>query len=156
MKIKAKIENFKFKNSNAILKILDKKFILSPWIINTFRKVKLKKKYQLPIKVVEINLKKDLNILKPTYLQIIHRKLKKHGYELISPEIAMYTCLFLEIKKPGKWIRFATPLQSLVDDDGIPHLPKLGFGLKKKYIETYWAYKKAVFHPHNNFIVLKK
>ena len=33
--------------------------------------------------------------------------------------------------------------KGLIDDDSIPHLPKLGYGLNKKFIETYWAYKKS-------------
>jgi hypothetical protein len=27
--------------------------------------------------------------------------------------------------------------------------------LNKYFIETYWAYKRAIFHPHNEFIVCK-
>ena len=27
---------------------------------------------------------------------------------------------------------------------------------KKKFIETYWSYPKAIFHPHNDFIVQSK
>ena len=44
----------------------------------------------------------------------------------------------------------------MVDTDGVPHLPKLGKALGKFFIETYWSYPKAIFHPHNEFIVLKK
>ena len=39
--------------------------------------------------------------------------------------------------------------------DGIPHLPKLGCALGKYFIETYWAYPDAIFHPHNEFVVTK-
>ena len=41
----------------------------------------------------------------------------------------------------------------MVDVDGIPHLPKIGYGLNKYFIETYWSYPKAIFHPKNDFVV---
>ena len=41
----------------------------------------------------------------------------------------------------------------VVDSDGIPHLPKIGYALNCYFVETYWSYPKAVFHPHNSFIV---
>ena len=49
----------------------------------------------------------------------------------------------------------AVPLDSMIDSDGVPHLPKLGKGLGKLFIETYWSYPGAIFHPHNDFIVKK-
>ena len=52
-------------------------------------------------------------------------------------------------------MRFATPFNSLIDSDGVPHLPKLGKALGKMFIETYWSYPKAIFHPHNEFVVMK-
>ena len=44
----------------------------------------------------------------------------------------------------------------MIDSDGVPHLPKLGSALGKLFVETYWSYPKAIFHPHNDFLVLKK
>ena len=58
-------------------------------------------------------------------------------------------------QKKGEWLRFATPMRSMIDTDGIPHLPKLGCALGKYFIETYWAYPDAIFHPHNEFVVTK-
>ena len=43
----------------------------------------------------------------------------------------------------------------MIDSDGVPHLPKLGRALNKNFIETYWSYPNAIFHPHNEFIVCK-
>ena len=34
-------------------------------------------------------------------------------------------------------------------------MPKLGKALNKYFIETYWSYPDAVFHPHNEFVVEK-
>ena len=61
-----------------------------------------------------------------------------------------------KIQPKGEWLRFATPLNSMIDEDGVPHLPKLGSALGFLFIETYWSYPDAIFHPHNDFIVLKK
>jgi len=46
-------------------------------------------------------------------------------------------------------------MNSLIDSDGVPHLPKLGKALNRFFIETYWSYPKAIFHPHNKFVVMK-
>ena len=45
----------------------------------------------------------------------------------------------------------------LRDSDGSTHLPKIrGKALNKYFIETYWSYPDAVFHPHNEFVAEKK
>ena len=82
--------------------------------------------------------------------------LKKHGYDLVPPEVSLIARDYYKEQKTGEWLRFATPFRSLVDTDGVPHLPKLGKALKKYFIETYWSYPKAIFHPHNKFVVRKK
>ena len=50
----------------------------------------------------------------------------------------------------------AVDFKSMIDSDGVPHLPKLGRALGKNFIETYWSYPGAIFHPHNDFLVMKK
>ena len=62
MKKLIELNSFELKNSKFLLKKIKKKYVVSPWIENTLRKVKFKKKYNFPIKVVEINLKNDLKI----------------------------------------------------------------------------------------------
>ena len=52
----------------------------------------------------------------------------------------------------GEWLRIAVPFRSMIDSDNVPHLPKLGSALGKLFIETYWSYPKAIFHPKNEFI----
>jgi|TARA_B100000780_G_scaffold119609_1_gene83839 hypothetical protein len=155
MKTYIKIKKFDFQNSKQLIKKIKKKFILSHWIINTIEKIELKRNISLPIELVSINLKTDLKINSPEKLKDVYKKLKTKGYKLVAPEIAIYSSLYLKKQKPGIWLRFAVPLNSMVDDDGIPHLPKIGHGLNKRFIETYWSYKDAIFHPHNNFIVMK-
>jgi hypothetical protein len=155
MKTYIKIKKFDFQNSKQLIKKIKKKFILSHWIINTIEKIELKRNISLPIELVSINLKTDLKINSPEKLKDVYKKLKTKGYKLVAPEIAIYSSLYLKKQKPGIWLRFAVPLNSMVDDDGIPHLPKIGHGLNKRFIETYWSYKDAIFHPHNNFIFMK-
>ena len=74
---------------------------------------------------------------------------------LVQPDVALRVRLYYKDQKKGEWLRFATPLDSMVDSDGVPHLPKLGSALNKLFIETYWSYKGAIFHPHNEFVVTK-
>ena len=46
-------------------------------------------------------------------------------------------------------------MNSLVDSDNVPHLVKLGKALNSYFIETYWSYPGAIFHPHNEFVFIK-
>ena len=75
---------------------------------------------------------------------------------MVPPDIAIRTRLIYLEQKKGEWLRFATPFNSMIDTDNVPHLPKLGSALGKYFIETYWSYPKAIFHPHNEFVVYKK
>ena len=94
-----------------------------------------------------------LGFEKPTALQEIYRAVISSGYELVPPLVALHCRLIYDEQPTGEWLRFATPMNSMVDSDGVPHLPKLGKALGLFFIETYWAYEQAVFHPHNEFVV---
>ncbi len=150
-----RMKNYPFSNSKELIdEFKKKKIIASLWIEKFLEKNKtIKNKDLFPCKLYIINLRKDLGIKKPTYLREIYKRIKRKGYKLVEPEIAIYARLLIKQKKPGEWLRFATPLKSMVDTDGIPHLPKIGYGLSKYFIETYWSYPKAIFHPKNDFIV---
>ena len=73
----------------------------------------------------------------------------------MPPVLALRTRLFFKKQRVGEWLRFATPLNSMIDTDGVPHLPKIGKALGKYFLETYWAYPNAIFHPHNEFVITK-
>ncbi len=152
-----KIKKEKFKNLNeCFIKLKKKKVVLSPWIENIFKNKKNKIKYSnkdfylYKIKV------KQLGFKKAAKLRLIYKEIKKRNFDLVPPDVALRARLqYLEQKK-GEWLRFATPLNDMIDTDGIPHLPKLGRALGKYFIETYWSYPKAIFFPHNEFVVTKK
>ena len=151
------IKIFDFKRIDKVIKYLKgKKIHLSPWIENVFKNYKSKlsrKDFPLKLYIIQV---KDIGIKKPARLDKIYRLLKKHGYDLVPPEVSLIARDYYKEQKTGEWLRFATPFRSLVDTDGVPHLPKLGKALKKYFIETYWSYPKAIFHPHNKFVVRKK
>ena len=126
-----KINKYKFISlKDRGLKMLNSKnFKTSPWINNIIRKYKFTlKKKELPITLVKIKVK-DLGFSKPTQLKKIYIKAKKKGFKLVSPEVAIYSRILFKKQKKGEWIRFATPLKSMIDTDGVPHLPKLGKAL---------------------------
>ncbi len=153
-----KINNFKFLSlKNKGIKMLNSKnFRTSPWINNIIKKYNFNlSKKELPIELVKIKVK-DLGFKRPTQLKLIYSKAKKRGYKLVPPEIAIYSRLIFKKQKKGEWIRFATPLRSMIDTDGVPHLPKLGKALGIFFLETYWSYPKAIFHPKNEFIFRDK
>ena len=149
-----KINNYKFVSLKKIgLKRLNSKnFKTSPWINNIIQKYNFTlKKKELPICLVKIKVK-ALGFNKPTQLKKIYTRARKKGYQLVSPEIAIYSRFIFKKQKKGEWIRFATPLKSMIDTDGVPHLPKIGKALGTLFLETYWSYPKAIFHPKNEFI----
>jgi hypothetical protein len=148
------IKNVKFKDTTECIAHLEKKnFIISLWIKNIFLK---KKNYRIkkPIIFYRLTLK-QLGFLEPTTLSTIYKRIKKK-YKLVNPEFALLLRLIYSEQPSGEWLRIATPMSSMVDSDGVPHLPKLGKALGQYFIETYWSYKKSIFYPHNEFVVIKK
>lgn len=146
-----------YKDINQVIRGLkQKKFIISVWIENIAKN----KKNKISITNKEVHLYRvrvsALGFSRPTTLDKIYKKFKKKGFLCVPPDIALRARFFYNEQKTGEWLRFATPMNSLIDSDKVPHLPKLGKALGKYFIETYWSYPKAVFHPHNEFVVMKK
>lgn len=124
-------------------------FRLSDWIVDIYKHHKF-----MPIdkdhSVHRIKLS-DLGFSTPTSLLEFYRRALDEGYYLLSPLAALWLRKLYVNQPLGEWLRIAVPLDLMIDSDGVPHLPKLGFALNKYYLETYWAYPQAVFHPHNEF-----
>ena len=150
------IKKDKFKDlDDCFKKLKKKKIVLSPWIENIFKNKKNRIKYlnnDFYLYRIKVN---QLGFKKATKLKLIYKEIKKSDFNLVPPDVALRARFeYLEQKK-GEWLRFATPFYSMIDTDGVPHLPKLGRALGKYFIETYWSYPDAIFHPHNEFIVIK-
>lgn len=149
------INKSNYNNIHECLKDLKKKTIISHWIIDILENKKNKifitnKK----IKLYRIKVK-NLGFNSPTTLKKIYEKIKKLSYDLVPVDIALRLRLSYKEQKKGEWLRIATNMKSMIDSDNVPHLPKLGKALNKMFIETYWAYPGAIFHPHNEFVVCK-
>tara|TARA_B100000795_G_scaffold55243_1_gene36331 strand:+ start:2874 stop:3365 length:492 start_codon:yes stop_codon:yes gene_type:complete len=150
-----KIKKIKYKHFDSCLKDFKKNYVLSHWIYDVAKQFK---KYSFDqYKTYEIHKVsvKSLGFKKPTQLRKIYKALKMRGYKLIDPPVAIYLRCLYKNQPKGEWLRIAVPFNSMVDSDGVPHLPKLGSALGKLFIETYWSYPKAIFHTHNNFLVQK-
>jgi len=156
MQIWKKIENIKYNNCVELLFDLKKKnYKISLWIEDIIKKNNyVFKNHKLPINLFRVKVS-DLGFSVPAELQEIYRIMNKRGYNLVPPEIAILSRNIYDDQPNGEWLRFATPLNSMIDSDGVPHLPKLGKGLGLFFLETYWSYPKAIFHPHNEFVVIK-
>ena len=146
----------KYKNINQCLNDLKKnKIILSHWIIDIIKNKKNKIKItNTKVKLYRIKVK-NLGFNKPTTLNLIYKKINRLNYKLVPVDIALRSRLVYRNQKKGEWLRIATQMESMIDSDNVPHLPKLGKALGKFFIETYWSYPGAVFHPHNEFVVCK-
>ena len=149
------VKDIEFNDCLELLKFYDKKnFYYSKWIKNIIQKYNYKfDKKNLPINLKKVSLK-DLGFTDVQTLKDIYKKMKDLNYKLVPPEIALYARILHLDQSRGTWIRFATPMDQMIDDDGVPHLPKIGYALKTYFIETYWSYENAVFFPHNEFIVI--
>ena len=157
IKVWKKVKRNTHRNLSVCITDLEKKgFLLSPWIKNIYKNKKNKiifvnKDFDLyRIKLV------DLGFKKPAKLKDVYKLIKRKNFKLVSPDLALRARFLYLNQKKGEWLRFATPLDSMLDTDGVPHLPKLGRALGKYFIETYWSYPNAIFHPHNEFVVTRK
>lgn len=150
------IYNSKYKNINQCLNDLKKKnIILSHWILDIIKNKKNKIKItNSKIELYRIKVK-NLGFKVPTTLNAIYKKIKRLNFKLVPVDVALRSRLIYKNQKKGEWLRIATDMRSMIDSDGVQHLPKLGKALNKFFIETYWAYPGAIFHPHNEFIVCK-
>ena len=156
-KIWKEITKINFSTCEDCLKELKKNnFRVSPWIEDIVKRNNYKfSNYKFPIKLVRKYVR-DFGFDKPVELEIIYKEIKKLGYDLVPPEIAIYVRSMYKEQPTGEWLRFATPLNSMIDSDGVHHLPKLGKALGLYFLETYWSYPKAIFHPHNDFVMIGK
>jgi len=156
-KIWKKVEKINFLTCSELLEELKRKnFKVSPWIEDVVKKNNyIFDNNKFPIKLVRKYVR-ELGFGNPVELQMIYEKIERLGYKLVPPEIAIYVRLIYKEQPTGEWLRFATPLNSMIDSDGVPHLPKLGKALGLYFVETYWSYPKAIFHPHNDFVIMAK
>lgn len=126
-------------------------FFLSDWIIDIFQG---RESIIFPqdIDLYRVVLR-DLGIDAPIELSSVYSLFRAEGFELVNPQLSLYIRRAYVDQPTGEWLRIAVPLDSMIDSDGVPHLPKLGAGLKRLYMETYWSWPNAIFHPHNEFVV---
>mgnify|MGYP001266756368 FL=1 len=136
--------------------LLKKNYIVSHWIRDIAKKTKTDiSKIKFPVELIRVKVS-DLGITAPTTLGEIYKLLDKNDLKPLDPLIAINVRFHYDEQAKGEWLRMAVPFDSMIDSDGIPHLPKLGQGLNLLFIETYWSYPGAIFHPHNDFVVQKK
>jgi hypothetical protein len=150
-----RINKIPFKNVGECLKQVRKKCFLSPWIEDIFskkRKIKFNQFNKLEIHRIKL---KEIGFSKATKLKNVYKVFKSKNFKLVPPEISLYLRLIYKKQPKGEWLRISCPFNSMIDSDGVPHLPKLGRALNKNFLETYWAYPDAIFHPHNDFLVIK-
>jgi len=151
------IEECKFNNMHECVELLLKKnYQVSHWIRDIAMRTKTDfKSIKFPIVLMRVKLS-ELSVKSATSLKTIYNLFEKNNLKLVDPLIAINSRFYYDEQPSGEWLRFAVPFNSMIDSDGVPHLPKLGHGLGMYFLETYWSYPDAVFHPHNEFVVQKK
>ena len=108
-----------------------------------------------PLPLVRVSLA-EVGFSGPTKLEDFYRTAKGIGFETCSPEVALALRFNYDEQPTGEWLRIAVEMDSMIDSNNVPHLPKLGAALKRFYLETYWAYPHAIFHPHNEFVMIDR
>jgi len=136
-----------------VSQLISQGYRVSDWIQDIFSAEKSSRSStDFPIALARLMVS-ELGFEEPTTLQEIYRAMLASGYEFVPPLIALHSRFVYDEQPTGEWLRLATPMNAMIDSDGVPHLPKLGKALGLFFIETYWAYEQAVFHPHNEFVV---
>ena len=151
------IKECKFKNMRECVEMLLKKnYQVSHWIRDIAKRTETDfKNIKFPVTLIRLKVS-ELGIKSATTLKTIYNLLENNNFKLVDPLIAINSRFYYDEQPKGEWLRFAVPFNSMIDSDGVPHLPKLGHGLGMYFLETYWSYPDAVFHPHNEFVVQKK
>ena len=150
------IKECKFKNMHECVEMLLKKnYKVSHWIRDIAKRTKTDfKNIKFPVVLTRVKVS-ELGVKSATTLKTIYNLLEKNNLKLVDPLIAINARFYYDEQPKGEWLRFAVPFNSMIDSDGVPHLPKLGQGLGMYFLETYWSYPDAIFHPHNEFVVQK-
>ena len=150
------IKECKFKNMRECVEMLLKKnYQVSHWIRDIAKRTETDfKNIKFPVTLIRVKVS-ELGIKSATTLKTIYSLLENNNFKLVDPLIAINSRFYYDEQPKGEWLRFAVPFNSMIDSDGVPHLPKLGQGLGMYFLETYWSYPDAIFHPHNEFVVQK-
>lgn len=140
--------------AGSLLALEKRDVSVTPWVHNIFRDetklVVCQSKTVIKVKLSE------LGLLDATTLQEIRITVKRHGLDWFSNGEALWLITAIRRLAPLNWQRVLVGPSALVDADGIPHLPKLGFALGRFRVDTYYAWESSIFHPHNEFIVKKR
>ena len=128
-------------------------FFLSDWILDIFHR-REGIIFSKDVDLYRVKLQ-DLEVDGPIELKNVYLLFEERGFKLLDPQLALYIRRAYVDQLTGEWLRIAVPLSSMIDSDGVPHLPKLGAGLNRFYMETYWSWPNAIFHPHNEFVVTR-
>ena len=135
--------------------LLKKNYQVSHWIRDIAKRTETDfKNIKFPVTLIRVKVS-ELGIKSATTLKTIYNLLENNNFKLVDPLIAINSRFYYDEQPKGEWLRFAVPFNSMIDSDGVPHLPKLGQGLGMHFLETYWSYPDAIFHPHNEFVVQK-
>jgi hypothetical protein len=157
MKIWKILERLPYTSGSEYCKALEERgYRLSDWIIDVVSKLDFDiGATEWPLQLVRVRLD-TLGFSEPTTLENFYKSAALAGFERCPVEAALALRFNYDEQPKGEWLRVAIDMDKMIDSDGVPHLPKLGSALNRLYLETYWAYPHAVFHPHNEFVMIDR
>jgi hypothetical protein len=136
--------------TNSVDFLVKKGYKVSDWVIDISQRLN-RNILTADIALYRVTLN-ELGFSTSTKLEDVYSAASKVGYSAIDPSIAIYIRSLYNDQPVGEWLRIAVPMDSMIDSDGVPHLPKMGHALKSFYVETYWSWPHAIFHPNNEFV----
>ncbi len=134
------IKECKFRNMHECVEMLLKKnYQVSHWIRDIAKRTETDfKNIKFPVTLIRLKVS-ELGIKSATTLKTIYNLLENNNFKLVDPLIAINSRFYYDEQPKGEWLRFAVPFNSMIDSDGVPHLPKLGQGLGMYFLENNFA-----------------
>ena len=137
---------------NVIDLLIKNNIKISDWIQDIFQRLEKTVLLKDKLDLVRVSLA-DLGFDGPTRLKDFYAAAKQRGLKCLTPQQALLVRLEYKEQPIKEWLRIAIEMNEMIDSDDVPHLPKMGHALSNLYIETYWAWPDAIFHPHNEFVM---
>ena len=80
------------------------------------------KNIKFPVVLTRVKVS-ELGVKSATTLKTIYNLLEKNNLKLVNPLVAINARFYYDEQPKGEWLRFGVPFNSMIDSNGIPHLP---------------------------------
>ena len=98
--------------------LISKNYRVSEWILDIVRQPDFPSQpINYPVNLGRVSVS-SLGFEKQTTLEQIYNNMISEGLELVPPEVAINCRFYYDEQPVGEWLRFATPMDAMIDSDG--------------------------------------